>query len=408
MFSYCKYILHSLTCWEKLKENVLLNKTLSFYFSYITYNIQSLEFCKKYSTSVPTFLHNRPRMLVEHCIKRIPPEVQNIPVENIQEIGERAFDVHSVDSNNVYKVMITNTEPTCTCEDYARHHLPCKHMLAVIMSVPHCSWDTLPNGYKTCPHFSLDQNIIQQCIQSIPDCQSNPATVQSENPDRDIQLTSKEESPLKSSQTPIEETKALDPIHVILQSALGGLNDIKSNMYLINDTLDLQEIYEKILELKSLSASKIKTDAGLPLNTSDHHRPPLTLKRKAGSLPLRKKYRKKNVKHSVHFAENDDVMIIDGTYDMPCRQEMSIDSVNTTMEQSMANDTITEQMAECQSKDRPATVEILWTIKPFDYLVSKIGSFKVTDTSISYLKSSLSDEVYMYLLYFSVSFIYIY
>lgn len=293
MFSYCKYILHSLTCWEKLKENVLLNKTLSFYFSYITYNIQSLEFCKKYSTSVPTFLHNRPRMLVEHCIKRIPPEVQNIPVENIQEIGERAVDVHSVDSNNIYKVMITNTEPTCTCEDYARHHLPCKHMLAVIMSVPHCSWDTLPNGYKTCPHFSLDQNIIQQCIQSIPDCQSNPATVQSENPDRDIQLTSKEESPLKSSQTPIEETKALDPIHVILQSALGGLNDIKSNMYLINDTLDLQEIYENILELKSLSASKIKTDAGLPLNTSDHHRPPLTLKRKAGSLPLRKKYRKK-------------------------------------------------------------------------------------------------------------------
>lgn len=101
-------------------------------------------------------------------------------------------------------------------------------------------------------------------------------------------------------------------------------------------------------------------------------------------------------------------MIIDGTYDMPCRHEMSIDSVNTTMEQSMANDTITEQMAECQSKDRPATVEILWTIKPFDYLVSKIGSFKVTDTSISYLKSSLSDEVYMYLLYFSVSIIYIY
>nr|XP_022298783.1 uncharacterized protein LOC111107733 [Crassostrea virginica] len=242
------------------------------YRSYITYNIQSLEFCKKYSTSVPTFLHNRPRMLVEHCIKRIPPEVQNIPVENIQEIGERAFDVHSVDSNNVYKVMITNTEPTCTCEDYARHHLP---------------------------------------------------------------------------------------------------------------------------------SSKIKTDAGLPINTSDHHRSPLTLKRKAGSLPLRKKYRKKNVNHSVHFAENDDVMIIDGTYDMPCRQEMSIDSVNTTMEQSMANDTITEQMAECQSKDRPATVEILWTIKPFDYLVSKIGSFKVTDTSISYLKSSLSDEVidaYLHLL----------
>ena len=39
-------------------------------------------------------------------------------------------------------------------------------------------------------------------------------------------------------------------------------------------------------------------------------------------------------------------MIIDGTYDMPCRQEMSIDSVNTTMEQSMANDTITEQMVK--------------------------------------------------------------
>ena len=75
--------------------------------------------------------------------------------------------------------------------------------------------------------------------------------------------------------------------------------------------------------------------------------------------------KKLHEKHSVHFAADDDVTIIEGTFDIP-------------------NDT-TKHMLD---------VETLWRIEPSNYLVSRLGCFKITDTSIGYLKSSLSDEVY--------------
>ncbi|XP_062585887.1 uncharacterized protein LOC134247563, partial [Saccostrea cucullata] len=388
------------------------------YRSYLNYNIQSFEFCKKYSSSVPKFLHNKPRMLVEHCIKRIPPEIQNIPIENIQEVEDRAYAVHSVDSNNIYRVMFSDTEPTCTCLDYSRHHLPCKHMLAVMMSLPECSWDNLPDGYKTCPHFTLDQSIMQQCIDSIPDSpntslqddipalqddipalQDHIPALQDDIPalQHDItntnsplnQDTSQEKSPEKTcpKQPDIPKT----PLRVLLQTALGGLKDIQSDLYLINDRLDLQEISTKIRELKLLKASKIKKDSGLPLNATDKRIRP-SLKRKSGNLPVRKKYRKLNKKHCVQFAEEDDVIIVDGTYDMHSNQHRNHENHTVVTKQSMAY-----QNTECPVID----VDTLWRIKPSDCLVARIGSFKVTDTSIGYLKTSLSDEVidaYLYLL----------
>lgn len=44
---------------------------------YIEYNTRSLDCFKAYSSKIPRFLKNKPRMLVEQCVKRIPPNETN-------------------------------------------------------------------------------------------------------------------------------------------------------------------------------------------------------------------------------------------------------------------------------------------------------------------------------------------
>lgn len=327
-----------------------------------------MDFCKKYSASVPTFLINKPRMLVEHCIKRIPPEVQSIPAENVQKIAEKIYAVHSVDSNNVYQVTISDNEPTCTCLDYTRHHLPCKHMLAMIMSIPECSWDKLPDGYKTSPHFNLDQHIIQQCINSFPESPNTSvqnSLLQEINVQPNLQ-TSQEKSPNKTCQE-----QSNKPIHLLLQTALGGLKDIQSDLYLINDSLDLQEIHQKIVELKSFTKSKTQRDSGLALHSKEKDNKPV-LKRKSGKLRLRKKYRKLKEDHCVQVTEEEDVIILDGTYDTP----------SSNPKQNSNEDGSRTIAVESNPHYSAIDVNTLWRIQPSDYLVAKIGNNKITDTSI--------------------------
>ena len=131
-----------------------------FSFSYLHNNVQGSELCRTYSVGIPAFLHNKPRRFVEHCLKRIPPHVNCIPPGNITCMGEKRYSVLSVDSGNKYAVTITDEQPTCSCVDYSRNHLPCKHMLAVFSEVPGCSWNDLPEGYRNSPCFNLDTDIL--------------------------------------------------------------------------------------------------------------------------------------------------------------------------------------------------------------------------------------------------------
>lgn len=111
---------------------------------YIQYNARSLDSCKAFITSIPSVLKNRPRMLVEHCVKRMPPQVLVIPGENIRERSSGNFQVKSVDSGSVYDINLETPCPSCTCYDWQKYHLPCKHMLAVFHNYPSWDWDFLP------------------------------------------------------------------------------------------------------------------------------------------------------------------------------------------------------------------------------------------------------------------------
>jgi len=46
-------------------------------------------------------------------------------------INESNYMVKSTSGNNTYTVIVTKSDWTCSCPDYARHNAKCKHVYAV-------------------------------------------------------------------------------------------------------------------------------------------------------------------------------------------------------------------------------------------------------------------------------------
>ncbi|KAK5927631.1 hypothetical protein CgunFtcFv8_012766 [Champsocephalus gunnari] len=52
--------------------------------------------------------------------------------------------------------------PSCTCKDWAKHKLPCKHFCAVFNHVHEWGWEKLASGNRDNPLFSLDNACLGQ------------------------------------------------------------------------------------------------------------------------------------------------------------------------------------------------------------------------------------------------------
>ncbi|XP_062591433.1 uncharacterized protein LOC134252909 [Saccostrea cucullata] len=143
---------------------VLWNEFLpDLYQRYVRQNLSSSEEARAYDKDIPTFLRNRPGSVVKHCFKRWEDSV-NISVDDIDEIGEGNFLVHSQapGSSEVYTVNFSPQEfpiPSCTCEDWRKHHLICKHFCAIFRCTA-WKWEHLPEAYRNNPFITLDDDIL--------------------------------------------------------------------------------------------------------------------------------------------------------------------------------------------------------------------------------------------------------
>ena len=128
--------------------------------------MECLDSIRRYHTDTPTFLHNRPRPFVDHCLKRLPPAAS--VSDAIQHVHNGTFLVPSVASSGTYAVQLQSSSgvPSCTCPDWLKYRLPCKHMLAVFSTYPAWGWDSLPAAYRNFPHFSLDPSILCRPLES--------------------------------------------------------------------------------------------------------------------------------------------------------------------------------------------------------------------------------------------------
>ena len=98
---------------------------------------------RKYKSIVPEYLQDRPWSTILHCLERKSKSCKHtkdevLPTDMVQGI----FQIKKSESKTYTVSFGFNTNdkmPFCSCPDWIKWHLPCKHFFAVFSLYP--SWD---------------------------------------------------------------------------------------------------------------------------------------------------------------------------------------------------------------------------------------------------------------------------
>ncbi|XP_073678281.1 uncharacterized protein [Garra rufa] len=176
------------------------------YQKYIELNVKCSSGYRKYSERLPLFLRDRPRVVVDHIMDR-HLQAMSYQREDVIMHGDGAFSVKS-QTADYYKIYFGShtTMPSCTCEDWQRNLLPCKHFCAVFSMVQGWGWEKLGVMYRDNPLFSLDVICLTSSItprdSSPPPRDSSPPPRDSSPPPRDSSPPPRDSSPPPRDSSP--------------------------------------------------------------------------------------------------------------------------------------------------------------------------------------------------------------
>ena len=131
------------------------------YQKYLFQNYAMTTVYRPYNDNIPDFLRDRPRKVVLHCMDRMRKS-SKFKNEDIQtEHSDGRFKVASA-SGKVHKVDFGKETgiPSCTCLDWMRFHIPCKHFFAIFSNETDWSWYSLPPTYLASPLLRSDQEAL--------------------------------------------------------------------------------------------------------------------------------------------------------------------------------------------------------------------------------------------------------
>lgn len=124
---------------------------------YLFSNFEQCSANRKYKDSIPSYLHNRPKELILHCLDR-KTNSSKFELEDVHITSEGVFKVQS--GENVYTVDFKT--PSCTCPDWIQTNYPCKHFFAVFRNHPSWDWNVLPTSYLESPRLRLDNQAVEE------------------------------------------------------------------------------------------------------------------------------------------------------------------------------------------------------------------------------------------------------
>ena len=159
---------------------------------------QMLPTYQAYNSFVPPYLHGRPRQVTIHCLERKSNcRKYNEEDITIQDAVNGVFTVKG-SSGKAYTVDFGKTsKPSCSCLDWIKWKIPCKHFFAIFRLVPEWSWDALPSSYRNNPTISVSISITHN--QEMDATDTLLATQQDSNTqlDDDILITDTLDLPTK-------------------------------------------------------------------------------------------------------------------------------------------------------------------------------------------------------------------
>ena len=301
-------------CVQALKE------PSSFYLfsSYLDLNTSCLSGCRRYSLDIPEYLHDRPRLFVTHCMKKLD-SAEDTPASCIQSCTSRVgmFYVKSQSTKDViHQIFMGDQEnlPWCTCQDFQRTRWPCKHFFSVFKHVTNCGFTKLPEHYLANPLITLDSRKPPCKDDSNPESQeqNNAETLKDQNTEAASSTVSSEFATIHSVPE-ISDEEAPNDINIENQdpniapkknekadkSALLAeqtacrerLQLIRDHTYLVNDPKVLSRVRGSLDDIIQELQGATKTEKGIPLETTT--KPQQKLSMRAEYLPLKKRKGKK-------------------------------------------------------------------------------------------------------------------
>ena len=124
-------------------------------------NFAMSESYRSYNEFVPEYLKGRPRPVILHCLTRIR-KGEKFTKESVKHTSEsNQFTIKNA-SGKEHTLKFTNDEnmPECTCKDWTRWHIPCKHFFAVFNHFPNWGWASLPTKYLENEYLTADSAVL--------------------------------------------------------------------------------------------------------------------------------------------------------------------------------------------------------------------------------------------------------
>ncbi|XP_078489944.1 uncharacterized protein LOC144746767 [Ciona intestinalis] len=198
------------------------------YKKYIDENALASDSYRSYLNYIPPYLHNRPPKIVKHCMKRLN-NASSIPTDDVTRVGCTVFKVRSSESLLEYEVYFGSESefPKCSCPDFKKWFLPCKHMFAVFNKYDDVSWSSLPKWYSDSVYITLDNYVIKtsdynSLKQSDIAYQDNQERIPNEPITAAAEVKSNAEK---------EQSKCDEPSKKIIIEILDSMNTLKDKLY---------------------------------------------------------------------------------------------------------------------------------------------------------------------------------
>ena len=151
---------------SQLLEIIISRFLPKLYRKYVSLNVKFSSGCKTYSTNIPSYLQNRPRSLVTFLLKRAQ-RVSTLMIDSIKEQTDVSFEVCSDepginDTRLKYNVSFGDNETfrSCSCRDFRRTRLLCKHFFA-IMESGRKQFSDLTKLFLNHPFTNLDRGLFE-------------------------------------------------------------------------------------------------------------------------------------------------------------------------------------------------------------------------------------------------------
>ena len=135
---------------------------------YLFENFKMTTDYRQYKSFVPDYLHNRPRSVIKHCLERKSNGHKYAHedvscTDNIRGKFEvkGSVNTHSIDFGK------ESHEPSCTCKDWLKWKIPCKHFFGVFKHYPEWNWNALPIAYLKSAYLSSDASVLASSLPAV-------------------------------------------------------------------------------------------------------------------------------------------------------------------------------------------------------------------------------------------------